>query len=134
MISNIISRYPFATANGDYIPADILRVQGSFLKNFTVTATTAEDLPVGTEILRLRPSEFCWFFNGDGLAVAPVHATPSLIKNDTMLLLKDEWILIAINPNVLKYSVIRDSIDGVLNIQVIQKWNVLALDVQTQQV
>jgi len=126
------SRYPLSTSNGQQIRTDILRTSGTFRYSFVTTGRAAESLPVDTEIVRVWATQDCWFLNADAVALAPVNATPSLIVNSITFIPKLVWTLIAIDPTVLKYSVVRDTTDGDILVSVIEKWNLLALDVQTR--
>ena len=131
-MSNIKSRYPLSTTTGQYIPADVLKVRGIMRKDFSVTASVVDSLPLGTEIIRLRATENCFFHSGNAIAVVPASGSPSPPQDDTLLLIKDEWTLISVDS--LDFSVIRLSTDGVLYIHILEKWNILALDVQMETV
>lgn len=123
------NRYPLATMDGKYIPLDILKPISSIVKNFTAVATTAEALPAGVEILRIRATQNCWIKFADSVAVAPVSATPSIAVTDTHYLIAGTWDVVS--PPALYYSVIRDTVDGILIIEPLVKWAILGLEAQS---
>lgn len=122
------SRYPLSTGDGKFIPTDIIKITSSIVKAFTVTATAAEALPVGTEILKLRATQNCWIKFANSVVVIPTTATPSVKRDDTLYVLANEWTIVGIPAEF--YSVIRDTIDGTLIIMPLMKWNLLGLEAQ----
>lgn len=128
-----LTRYPFSTLNGQWIPTDILKVVGSIRKDFIATPGTAVDsFPAGTEIVLVTTTVNAFIKFANAVAVVPVHAGASVIITDEARVLANVPTLLAV-PD-LHYSIIGETAVGTAWIQVITKWNVLALDVQNQRI
>lgn len=128
----LASRYPFADFKGQWIPADILKSNGAYRKDFAAGATSVDSLPVGTEVIRIRCTQNAWIRLDGTVASIPVHhATASVLIPYTVYLLANISYVIAI-PSI-QYSIIRDTVDGYAIIEIIEKWNALALEVQAVQ-
>lgn len=122
------NRYPLSTLDGKYIPLDIYKPISAIVKNFAAAATTVQTLPVGTEVLRIRSTQNCWIGFANTLAVAPVHATPSVAVADMLYLVAGVWEVIS--PPAMYFSVIRDTVDGILILEPLVKWAILGLEAQ----
>lgn len=125
------TRYPFATPNGNYIPSSILKIPGIYKKAFVASPGTVVDiLPAGTEIVNLLSDTDCFVRFENAVAVVPTSATASIQITNTLVLKANIPRLVGV-PNLF-YSVIGATASGVLLIELITKWNALALDVQYQ--
>lgn len=126
-----VTRYPFSTLNGQWIPTDILKIVGTIRKDFLATPGTAVDsLPAGTEIIKVTSTVNAFIKFANAVAVVPVHAGASVMITDEARLLANTPTLLAV-PSLF-YSVIGEAATGTVWIQVLTKWNVLSLDVQQQ--
>ena len=127
-----ITRYPFSTLNGQWIPTDILKMTHTIRKDFIAASGSALDiLPVDTEIIQITATALC-FIRFDAVAVVPIHAAAATAITNTARLLPNIPTLLAV-PS-LQYSLIGEAAAGTAWVEVVTKWNVLALDVQNQRV
>lgn len=114
--------YPFSTLDGKVIPLDILRPLGALRVSFSAVGTALQDLGIDTPILVLRASQNCFLRFG---AVATIPT--STILPNTLYLPATEVLVVA--PNSSYFSIVSDGVDGVLDIQLIERWRGLAEDI-----
>ena len=124
-------RYPLSTISGQYIPLEVLRPSSVIRKDFlSASATTAEALPAGAELLMVRTTTDCFIKFANSSATKPTSASPSAPVVDTVYIQRGE--VQAISPLALFYSVIGDTADGTVTIQVLETWQSISLDIQTR--
>jgi len=117
-------RYPLSTLNGQYIPLDVIRPSGLIKASYlSASATAAAALPAGAELLLVRSTTDCFIKFANSSATKPT----STVIADTLYLRRGE--IQVISPMNLFYSVIGDTVNGDLFIQILETWMTLSLDV-----
>lgn len=120
-------RYPLSTVSGQHIPLDILRPSAIIKKDFlSSSASSATALPIDTEVIMLRATQDCFIKFHNSSATKPISGNPSTPVVDTLYLQRGE--VQAVAPLYPYYSVIGDTVDGILYIQVLETWAGLSLD------
>lgn len=116
-------RYPLSTLNGQYIPLDVIRPSGLIKVSYlTASASAAAALPASTELLLVRSTTDCFIKFANSAATKPT----SIVVADTLYLRRGE--IQVVSPMALFYSVIGDTANGDLFIQILETWQSLSLD------
>ncbi|EKD22435.1 MAG: hypothetical protein ACD_86C00004G0005 [uncultured bacterium] len=116
-------RYPLSTLNGQYIPLDVIRPSGLIkISYLEASASAAVALPAGTELLLVRSTSDCFIKFANSSATKPTN----IVVADTLDLRAEEYRVVS--PMDLYYSVIGDTVDGELFIQILETWMSLSLD------
>ena len=129
-MANVSKRYPLSTADGKYIPLDVIRPL-SLLKLTTSNSdgSASIEIPVDVELLRIKSSvdAFIQFFSASTIATAIVAGTP---KPDALFLPAGVVVIISqpIGKNWL--SVINDAAAGDCVVEYLECWNALSLQSQ----
>jgi len=126
----VSNRYPLSTADGKYIPSDILRPTKA-VKHTTSNSvgTTAKEIPSSIDLIRVRSSvdASIQFFSISTAATALVDAED---KPYTIILAAGEFVLLSPPIGYRWYSIINDSVAGVCTVESLECWNALALQSQ----
>jgi len=116
-------RYPLSSINGLPIPLDVIRPSGLIRVSYLeASASVAAALPAGTELLLVRSTTDCFIKFANSSATKP---TASVVA-DTLYLPAGE--IQVISPMNLYYSVIGNTLDGELFLQVLETWMSVSLD------
>lgn len=121
------NRYPLSTADGKYIPLDVIR-PSSFLRLATSESagTTPVQIPDTVEILRVRSTvdAIIQFSSSSVVATAVVDGIP---KNNTLFLHADEEVFVSPPIGFNWYSIINDLTAGKVVVEYLESWNALTL-------
>lgn len=124
-MSSDSDRYPLATFDGKWIPADILKPDGIVLLTFTNAASTAQiAIPTATEIIRFWASEDVVLKFG---AAAAIPANGVYYAASAILEKNKEYFLA---PPAATFAAYGLTAGGNLHAQFIKKWAGLSLKPQ----
>lgn len=113
--------YPFSTKDGGVIPLEIIRPSGVMRKSFITGAASASDSLVAlVPIIMLEATQDCFVRFGAIAAVVPVSGTPSTIITDQIYVPAGRTVVCS--PKSPNFTVIADTVAGVLTIQLIEQW------------
>jgi hypothetical protein len=119
-------RYPFSTQSGQAIPYDIAKPTGFAFIPFSAVASASLALPADNEVLSLTCTEDCYVQFG-GVAAVP---SAGVIVSNLLFLRKTMRYNIA--PPLASLTVIRSTADGVLHVQLMEKWASIILESQVR--
>lgn len=126
-MASTTQRYPLSTPDGTPIPMEIIKPHSFVQKNFIAgIVSAAVAVPTDVEIMSITTTEDCIIKFG-GTAALPVDNTPLL---DSMFI--DKNVRICLAPKAATFTIMGISLDGVANIQFIEKWAGLAVQTQYQ--
>lgn len=115
--------YPFATKDGKVIPLDIIKPQGVIFHSFTLGAFSEVTIPAGkSTVAILYATEACFISFGSNPASFLEDA-----YHDKVLFIPRGHV-VATTVEVGNIYVKGFSTNGILNIQFIEKWAGLSLD------
>ncbi len=123
-MANTTQRYPLATPDGRAIPLDVVKPVGFLQKAFTTAASGTLTLPSNVEVLSVFASADCYIQFG-GTAAVPADGV--VVTN---LLYVPKNMRITAAPPATTFTVIGKTTSGTLNVQLLEKWAGLILDVQ----
>lgn len=131
-MADVSNRYPFATADGQVAPADILRPISVLKQAFTTgAATTAKDVPATCEVIKVFATQNCIikFAASGSVAAALVDGT---ITADCFYIQANELKPQLISPPIGKknVSIIGDTLGGFIVMQFLETWAGLSLQSQ----
>lgn len=131
-MANVSNRYPFSTADGQFIPSDILRPISVVKQAFTTgAATTAKDVPATCEVIKVFATENCIIkFAASGSAAAAL--VDGTITADVFYIQANQLEPIFLSPPVGKknVSVRGDTASGFIVMQFLETWAGLSLQSQ----
>lgn len=113
--------YPFATANGEVIPLDIIRPRNLILKSFTATANSPFTITDTSAVATLIADNDCIVFFGE----VPTEIEDNTSYPDALYVPKNTAVSTTVVAGINSVRGITGS--GTLKIQTIEQWSGLAL-------
>ena len=129
-MSNVSKRYPLSTADGKYIPLDVIRPLSSLKIATSNSAGSASiEVPADVELLRIKSSvdATIQFFSASTIITAIVLGTA---KQNALFLPANTVIIISQPINKNWFSIINDAAAGTCVIEYLECWNALSLQSQ----
>lgn len=129
-MADVSNRYPLSTADGQYIPLDVVRPHGSLTKTFTAAGSTAAmDVPSTVDIMTFLCDQDCilQFAASSASAAAMVDGT---LKADAFFVYANT--ITNISPPIGKksFALRGDSASGIAKINYLETWAGLSLQSQ----
>ena len=129
-MSNVSKRYPLSTADGKYIPLDVIRPL-SLLKVTTSNSvgSASIEIPADIELLRIKSSvdATIQFFPTSTVITAVVAGTA---KQNALFLPANIVVIISQPTGKNWFSIINDAAAGNCVIEYLECWNALSLQSQ----
>ena len=129
-MSNVSKRYPLSTADGKYIPLDVIRPLSSLkIATSNSVGSASIEIPADIELLRVKSSvdATIQFFSVSTIITAMVLGTA---KQNALFLPANEVIIISQPINKNWFSIINDAAAGNCVIEYLECWNALSLQSQ----
>ena len=129
-MANVSKRYPLSTADGKYIPLDVIRPL-SLLKLTTSNSagSASVEIPADVELLRIKSSvdASIQFFASSTVTVATAAGTP---KPNALFLPANTVVIISQPIGKNWFSIINDAAAGNCIVEYLECWNALSLQSQ----
>lgn len=113
--------YPFSTADGKYIPIDVIDGLGFINKDFTASATDSVALPAGSYTIALRANAACYVRFGEDIEDIATVPADGVYEENLVYVPAD--MQIHVYPYNKFFSVIGETDPGTLRMQFIQQWH-----------
>ena len=129
-MSNVSKRYPLSTADGKYIPLDVIRPLSSLKIATSNSAGSASiEVPADVELLRIKSSvdATIQFFSASTIITVVVAGTA---KQNALFLPANTVIIISQPINKNWFSIINDAAAGNCIVEYLECWNALSLQSQ----
>lgn len=119
--------YPFATAEGEYVPADILRPVGVISKSITSSgSSSAIAIPDGADSLLFQSSSAALVQFGMNDTITATALADGTLKADSVYIPANMICLISPPAGHTHFAVRAISAPGTLITQILESWNALS--------
>ena len=123
-MASTTKRYPLSSPNGQPIPLDVVKPLGFLKKSFSAVVSGDISIPPECELISITTTENCYIAFG-GIAAVPADG----VYVGSLLYAK-KGLRMTVAPPADVFTVIRDTADGELQVQFLDKWASVTLATQ----